>query len=422
MLDTELSVADIDLSDPAFWALPRDQRYAAFDVLRRDAPVSWQKPPVAWSSPTDYPALPGYWAVTRHADVRTVGRDTSRFTATHGVSPYDNRDGEDRALIESWMVLDPPEVHKFRGIFAKAFAPKMIRSLEGWVERAIRDAIARVADRGECDFFHDLTYDFPITVICDMLGIPASDRPHFKHTMDLAFSGYGTEGSSRVSVDAVRELNEYGSELARHRRRQPADDLISALALAEIDGQSLSDADLGSSFFNIASGGMETTGTAAAHFLIILSRHPDQRRRWQENFEELAPTAIEELLRWAPVVISFRRVARIDTELSGQPIAAGDHVYMYFPAANFDGTVFEDPYRFDLERDPNPHVSFGYGPHFCIGNELARMELKTFYRELFRILPDIDLAGEPVWAGHPFLDPVESLPCRFTPNPAAAAG
>ncbi len=420
MLDTEIRAADIDLSDPGFWALPRDRRYAAFDLLRRDAPVSWQKPPVAWSSP-DYPPLPGYWAVTRHADVRTVGRDTRRFTTNHGVSPYDNRDGEDRLLIESWMVLDPPEVHKFRGIFAKAFAPRMIASLEGWVERAVTDAIARIADRGECDFFHDLTHDFPITVICDMLGIPQSDRAHFTHTMDVVFGGYGTTGSSRESTDAVRELNEYGSELARHRRRKPTDDLISALAHAEIDGQSLSDVDLGSSFFNIASGGMETTGTAAAHCLINLSRHPDERRRWQGNFDALAPTAIDELLRWAPVVISFRRVARVDTELSGQPIAAGDHVYMFFPAANFDPAVFADPYTFDLGRDPNPHVSFGFGPHFCIGNELARMELRTFFRELFRTLPDIDLAGEPVWAGHPFLDPVESLPCSYTPNPTAAA-
>ena len=238
--------------------------------------------------------------------------------------------------------------------------------------------------------------------------------------MDVVFGGYGTEGSSKESTDAVRELNEYGTA-ARHRRREPADDLITALAFAEVDGVTLSDVDLGSSFFNIASGGMETTGTAAAHSLINLSRHPDERRRWQEDYDALAPTAIEELLRWAPVVISFRRVARIDTELSGQPIAAGDHVYMFFPAANFDPTVFTDPYRFDLSRDPNPHVSFGFGPHFCIGNELARMELRTFYRELFRILPDIDLAAEPVWAGHPFLDPVESLPCRYTPNPDAGA-
>jgi hypothetical protein len=421
MLDTEISVADIDLSDPAFWALPRDHRNAAFDVLRREAPVSWQRPPLAWAMPGDYPPMPGYWAVVRNADVRAVGRDTRRFTTTQGVSPYDNRDGEDRMLIESWMCLDPPEVHKFRGIFSKAFAPRMIRSLEGRIHTAIRDAIGRIANRGECDFFWELTHDFPITVICDMLGIPESDRAHFTHTMDVGMGGYGS-GGNRESIDAIRELNEYGSELARYRRRHPADDLVSALAVAEVDGESLSDRDLGSSFFNIASGGMETTGTAAAHSLINLSRHPDERRRWQENYDALAPTAIEELLRWAPVVICFRRVARVDTELGGQSIVAGDHLYMFYPAANFDETVFDEPYKFDLGRDPNPHVSFGHGPHFCIGNVLARMELRFFYRELFQLLPDIDLAGEPVYAGHPFLDALESLPCTYTPNPHAAAG
>jgi len=216
---------------------------------------------------------------------------------------------------------------------------------------------------------------------------------------------------------AVQAVIDYAKELAGRRRADPGDDLVTALVHQEIGGERLSDEDVAATFWVIITGGSDTTSTTAAHAMIALSQWPAERRRLQADYGPLAATAVEEMLRWATPVLSFRRTATCDTEIHGQAIGEGDNVVIFYQSANRDETVFNDPYRFDVARAPNPHLAFGGGgPHFCLGAALARLELRVFFQELFRRLPDIEMSGDPRYLPGPFLDTVASVPCSFTPH------
>jgi cytochrome P450 len=248
-----------------------------------------------------------------------------------------------------------------------------------------------------------------------MLGVPEPDRPEL---MRLTHTGvhFGADVPFEASIDAMRSVIDYAIGLAGERRRQPAGDLLTSLVQAEIDGMRLSDEDVAASFWVILTGGSDTTSTTAAHAMVALGSHPSERRLLKDETGAISDTAVEEMLRWATPVIDFRRTATVDTEIANQRIAAGDNVLIFYQSANRDERVFSDPYRFDSRRDPNPHVAFGAGgPHFCLGAALARLELKSFFGELFSLLPDIEVSGDPVYVPGPFLDSVASLPCSFTP-------
>ena len=214
------------------------------------------------------------------------------------------------------------------------------------------------------------------------------------------------------TLRAVGSVIEYAKELAERRRTAPGDDLMSALVRQDAGG-GLSDDDIAATFWVIITGGSDTTSTTAAHAMIALSEFPDERRRLQADYDRLAPTAVEEMLRWATPVLCFRRTAAADTEIESQPIRDGDNVVIFYQSADRDERVFPSPYRFDVSRDPNPHFAFGGGgPHFCLGAALARLQLRIFFRELFRRLPDIEVVGEPVYEPGPFLDSVASRPLQ----------
>jgi len=243
-----------------------------------------------------------------------------------------------------------------------------------------------------------------------------TDRPELMRLTNIGVH-FGTDAPFERSIAAMRSVADYAVELASDRRRHPAGDLLSSLVGAEIDGVGLSDEDVAASFWVILTGGSDTTSTTATQAMVALSDHPAERRRLQGDYDEICGTAVEEMLRWATPVIDFRRTATVDTEIAGQPIAAGDNVLIFYQSANRDQRVFHDPYLFDSGRDPNPHVTFGGGgPHFCLGAALARLELKTFFRELFDLLPDLTVAGDPVYLPGLFLDSVVSLPCSFSPT------
>ena len=351
--------------------------------------MSFQPPPLAWA-PKDYPPPRGYWAVTSYEDVRTVSRDPVTFASGAGVMPFDNLPPEVQYLNDGWVGLDAPRHTQLRRLVSSAFTPRVMRNLEEWITHEARHAIAAVADRGECDFFSDLVAPFPVEVICDMLGVPMTDRPELMRLTHIGVH-FGTDAPFERSIAAMRTVADYAVELASDRRRHPAGDLLSSLVGAEIDGVGLSDEDVAASFWVILTGGSDTTSTTATHAMVALSDHPAERRRLQGDYDEICGTAVEEMLRWATPVIDFRRTATVDTEIAGQPIAAGDNVLIFYQSANRDERVFHDPYRFDSGRDPNPHVTFGGGgPHFCLGAALGRLELKTFFRELFDLLPDLD--------------------------------
>lgn len=328
---------------------------------------------------------------------------------------FDNLSPGARLLNDGWVGMDAPEHTRLRRLVSGAFTPKMVRRFATWVRDEAQVLIEAVAPRGECDFFSDLAAPLPVAVICTLLGVPPSERAE---VMRLTHAGvhFSSDVPFEETLAAVAAVVEYATDLSRRRRVEPGDDLISALVSAEA-GHGLSDAEVATTFWVLITGGSDTTSTTAAHGMIALSSFPDERARWQGEYETLAPTAVEEMLRWATPVLCFRRTATRDTTVLGEKVAAGENVVMFYKSANRDEAAFDHPYRFQVGRQPNPHVAFGAGgPHFCVGAALARLQLTVLFRQLFLLLPDIQLSGEPSYVAGPFLDTVAAVPCRFTPH------
>lgn len=410
----DASVEEITLAAPELWARPPAEREAAFARLRREAPVSWQPEPASAS----LPAGRGFWAVVRHDDVRTVSRDTARFVSGLGTEIPDLPLDVSR-LYGGMLNMDDPEHGRLRRLVSGAFSPGMVRRIEDRIRENARRIIDRVAPLGECDFARDVAAPYPIDIICDMFGIPEQDRARMQEltvrTLALGDPEVGLEGS----LAAATEINEYGAWLARRRREAPGDDLVSALVHADVAGDQLSDMEVGVFMGLLVTAGIETTGTAVAQGMKALCDHPAERARWRHDFNRLAPGAVEEIVRWSTPVIQFRRTAAVDTDLGGQRIAKGDKVVVWYNSANRDEGVFDEPERFDLSREPNPHVGFGGGgPHFCLGANLARTELRALFYQVLHRLPDLEV-DEPVYMNSLFINGIHSLPCRFTPEAAA---
>jgi methyl-branched lipid omega-hydroxylase len=288
------------------------------------------------------------------------------------------------------------------------------------VEESVRARARRLVEQmvadnpdGSADFVRAVAGPLPLQVICDMMGIPEEDEPRvFSWTnVILGETQYNPEELIRVA----QEIGAYALELAEDRRSRPADDLATALVEAEVDGDRLSPAEIVGFFVLLASGGNETTRNAISHGLHAITQYPDQRALWWSDFDGHAKTAVEEIVRWASPVIYMRRRATEDTEIDGQRIAAGDKVVLWYNSANRDETVFPDPFRFDLTRNPNPQVGFGAGgPHFCLGANLARREITMAFSELRRQVPDIHATAAPDYLLNPFIHGIKALPCAWT--------
>ena len=303
----------------------------------------------------------------------------------------------------------------------------MLKQLEDQVQVAASEIVDDVAPIGECDFVTEVAAKLPLKIICDMMGIPKSDYDTvFTRSNIILGAGdpeYTPEGGNiaMALLNAGAELAQMMAELGQYRREHPSDDLTSALVNASVDGEGLSDAELGSFFILLVVAGNETTRNAISSGLEELTRHPDQRAIWMEDFEGVAPVAVEEIVRWATPVNHMRRTALKDSDLNGHPVKQGDKFLMFYRSANRDEAVFENPYTFDLRRSPNDHVGFGGpGPHFCLGAHLARREITVMYRELFRRLPDIEMSAEPDRLLSNFINGIKHLPCTFTPRDRTA--
>ncbi len=404
--------ADVDLADAAFWALSEEERGAAFALLRREAPVAWQEERATpWS-----PAGRGYWAITRHADICAISRDQEAFTSGLGTEIVD-LPLEVTRLYGGMLNMAGAEHLRLRRIVSSAFTPRVLARAEDDIRTRARRIVAAVAPRGECDFLADVAAILPAEVICDMLGVPAADRAEMQRLTMLTL-GFGDPavGTMDDSLAAARRLVDYGAALGRQRRETPQDDLVTALVQARIEGDRLSDDEVGSFFELLVTAGIETTASTIAHGMLQLARNPDQCDRWRADFDAVAPRAVEEIIRVATPVVSFRRTATRDVELHGTRIRAGDKVVLWYNSANRDETVFEEPWRFDVDRHPNDHVAFGGGgPHFCLGAHLARREIALIFRELLHRLPDIEFREEPERMSTVFLNGFHRMPCSFTP-------
>ncbi len=420
-----LSADEIRLSDPEFWARPLAEREGAFAVLRKERPLSFHEEFEFEFSPL--PRGPGYWAVVRHADIVHVSRHPEIFCSGKGTQIFDQPPAFDE-FFGSMINMDDPRHQRLRRIVSRGFTPRMIRRYEKDVERTATEIIDRVIERGECDFVHDIAARLPLAVICDMMGIPESQREFVFERSNIILGASDPEYVSdpREIVPALlragAELATLAQELGRERAANPGDDLVSALVHADVDGERLSDAELGSFFVLLAVAGNETTRNAISHGMKALCDHPDQRALWMADFEGLAPTAVEEIVRYATPVIHFRRTATRDTELRGQRIREGEKVVMWYCSGNRDEEVFEDPFRFDIRRRPNEHVGFGGpGPHHCLGAHLARREITVMFRELFRRIPDLEIAGEPERLQSAFVHGIKHMRARWRPAAPARA-
>ncbi|HAM03207.1 MAG TPA: cytochrome P450 [Acidimicrobiaceae bacterium] len=414
-----------DLSDLEFWAQPTEAREAAFRTLRAERPIAFYEEMALPDSAIPIPAGRGYWALTRYADVVEVSRHPELYCSGQSGSTIVDMPAELLEFFGSMINMDDPRHARLRRIVSAAFNPRMVKSVEQAIERVAADIVERVAPQGECDFVTEVAARLPLKVICDMMGVPESDYDRVFHCSNVILSSgdpeYVPDGDDVVLafLNAGNELASLMEDLASYRLEHPTDDLTSDLLHANVDGESLTHSELASFFILLLVAGNETTRNAIAHGLWALTEHPEERARWWADFEGVAPTAVDEIVRWASPVIFMRRTLTAPAVLSDQPLEEGDKVILFYNSANRDEDVFAHPYRFDVGRSPNPHVGFGApGPHFCLGAHLARREITVMFRELVRHLPDITATAEPARLRSNFINGIKHLPCALSPTGA----
>jgi methyl-branched lipid omega-hydroxylase len=407
----------IDLSTPDFWSLSIAEREGTFQKLRREDPIRKFKE-------IDFiPGLPvgeGFYAITRHADILEMSRQPTMFCSSLGATSINDLPTEMLEFYGSMINMDDPRHGRLRGIVSRSFTPRVMQQLMDDVQRVAVDVIERIRPLGSCDFVTEVSQRLPLKIICDMMGIPESQYDFVLAKSNIILSSgdpeYIPEGSDLIQafMAAGAELAGMMEEVGAHKRAHPGNDLTSALVTAKLDGEQLTNQELASFFILLLAAGNETTRNAITHGLMALSEHPEQRAQWAADFESVAPTAIEEIVRWATPVVFMRRTATCDAVVGGHQFHAGDKCILFYNSANRDAQVFADPYRFDVRREPNFHVGFGGpGPHYCLGAHLARREITVMFRELFHRLPDIRLTSEPDRLRSGFINGIKHLSVEF---------
>ena len=387
--------------------------HAAWRRLRAEAPISWN------DGTEDFP---GFWSITKYADVFAISRNTASFSSERGFNLFQNPEDLRPASGVGKILLgiDPPRHRRLRRLITVAFTPRRIALLEPGVRDITTGILDAVAARGSCDFVVDVAAKLPVAVICQMTGVPRQDWDRmFTLTNQVLGSGdpeYQTTPGDPAATAAqgYEEMFGYFARLLAARRAQPRDDLVSALAAAQLDGQHLTDEEILYFCYLLILAGNETTRNATSGGLLALVEHPAEQARLRAN-PALMPSAVEEILRWTSPVIHMARTAKQDVAVHGVTVAAGERVVLWYPSANRDEEVFPESDRFDVGRTPNYHLAFGIGEHVCLGLNLARLELRVMFEELLRRLPDVTLAGDVERLRSTFIGGVKHMPIRFTP-------
>ena len=408
------AIEGIDLNDAQRFV--RGEHHEMFTKLRAESLLYWQEDEFKGG---------GYWNVVKHADLIEVNRDTATFSSEVGGTMIMSGQfpvGEDPdALMDTRGVLmldmDPPKHTRYRLLVNKGFTPRMI----GLIEQTLRHRAALIVDnvieQGSADFVEDIAAELPLQAIAEIMGVPQEDRRKLFEWSNRMVGAADPEYMADDTGDAFVELFTYVNGLAGQRRTDPHDDIVTKLLNAEIDGESLSELEFDMFMMLLAVAGNETTRNATAHGMYALLTHPEQFELLKSDPDALMDNAVEEVLRWASPVLHFRRTATTDTEIRGQKIAAGDRVVIWHISANRDEEVWDNPFTFDITRSPNPHVAFGGGgSHFCLGANLARMELKLILTELVGRLPDMQLAEEPQRLLSNFIGGIKHMPVKWTPG------
>jgi methyl-branched lipid omega-hydroxylase len=411
-----MSVAGIDLSDNEFWGLPLPERAASFARLRAQRrPQFFAEPEAPFAEQG-----PGYYALVRHADVVEASKHPEVFSSSQGATNIADLPTEFNEYFGSMINMDDPRHARLRRIVSRAFSPRMIARFEDDVRRAATAIVDDLLATGPCDFVPNVAARLPLKIICDMMGIPDDQYEMVLANTNMILSGFDPEFISEDPDEVVGQLlgaaqvlADLVTSLAATRAQEPAEDLVSALVTANIDGEQLTGAELASFFILLVVAGNETTRTALSHALMLLTEFPEQRALLLADLEGRIGGAVEEIVRYASPVLFMRRTLTRDCTMNGQDYREGDKVVLFYYSANRDEEIFADPERFDITRAPNPHVGFGApGPHFCLGAHLARRELTVMLRELLTRVPDIT-SGEPDRLLSSFINGIKRLPCQF---------
>ncbi|MGV0741177.1 cytochrome P450 [Mycolicibacterium sp. XJ870] len=402
------------LADPSAYA-DEARLHAALTHLRANNPVAW----------VDNPPYRPFWAITKHADIMAIERENNLFISEPrpllSTAAADDMAKEQLAAgtgLRTLIHMDDPHHRKVRAIGADWFRPKAMRDLKVRVDELAKRYVDKMRDIGpECDFVTEIAVDFPLYVIMSLLGLPEEDYSRMHMLTQEMFGGDDEEYQRGKSLEdglaVLLDFFAYFSKLTASRRVNPTEDLASAIANGRIDGEPLSDVDTASYYVIVASAGHDTTKDAISGGLHALIENPGELARLREQ-PELMGTAVEEMIRWSTPVKEFMRTATADTTVRGVPIAKGEAVYLAYVSGNRDEEVFTDPFRFDVGRDPNKHVAFGYGVHFCLGAALARMEMNSLITELLSRLESIELAGTPELSATTFVGGLKHLPIRYS--------
>jgi cytochrome P450 len=402
----------VDISSRAFWGKSFQERDESFARLRAEAPVSWH-PPMEVGHPHDER---GFWAVTRAADISKISGNPERFSSQNGIAvepmplPRPKRSS-------FFLSMDPPEHGRYRGLVNAAFTPKAVSRIAERIEADAERIVDSLVGAGDIDFVADCASRLPLTTFADIVGVPLSERAQVAEAAHTLIGGGAAAGLPPGEVLAAKmSAHEFllatGAGMAEHRRRNPADDLMTGLVQAEIDGERLTDRDIGEFMTLISVAGTDTTKQTTTHTALALSHNPDQRDWLLADFDGRIMQAIDEFVRHATPVMAFARTATEDVELHGAHVAAGDKLVLFYCSGNWDSALVENPEKFDLSRPRSRHVSFGGGgPHYCLGNGVAKTQLKALFKQLLTRVPDIEF-GRPERLAGSFINGISSLPAH----------
>jgi cytochrome P450 len=408
----------LDLVEPSRYA-ERGRPDALFAKLRREAPV-------VFCEPEGYEP---FWAITRHEDIVAISRDPARFSNTGRIALLKKHEDDLIRKVRTIINMDPPDHGAYRAIGNRWFVPRNLRRLEDRVRALAGELIDGIAVRGatRIDFVQAIAVPLPMRMICGLLGVPTDDEPF---VLRLSNEAFGADDPDLKRADGGREKTiaeafDYFTKMLADRRRERREDLLSVIANAEVHGKPIGDLEALSYAFIILAAGIDTTRNALGSGIEALLAHPDQLERLRKD-PSLIPTAVEEILRWTVPANQMLRTATCDTEIRGVPIRKGDTLVLFYPSANRDESVFDDPDRFLVDRKPNQHLTFGFGEHFCLGAGLARMEIRVLLEELLPRLRSIRLAGTPKRIETNFIVGWKELPLELeldaAKSPGAAAG